>query len=86
VLGRVFQVFLKFLVELGHRVLPLLFAFFDFVELFLQTRRVLQIENILEVFHQQIGDNQADLGGNELPTDLLHVLPLLNRGENGRVR
>ena len=82
VLLGVLQVLLEFLVELGHGVLPFFFAFFDFVEFFFQTRRVLQIENVAEIFHQQIGDDQSDLGGCEFSSDLLYVLPLLNGGEN----
>ena len=86
VLFGILQVLLEFLPEVRHGVLPLLFSFFDFVELFFQTRRVLHIENVLEVLDQQIGDDETNLGRNKLAAELLNILPLLNRGKNGSVR
>ncbi len=52
----------ELLVELSQRVFPLFFSFFNFVELFFEARGVLEIENVLEVFDQQIGDDQANFG------------------------
>ena len=43
------------------------------------------VEDVVEVFDQQIGDDQSDFGGSELAAVLLHVLAFLNGGENGRV-
>ena len=85
VLFGILEILLEFLVEVGQGVGPLLFAFFDFVEFLFQTRGVLHIENVAEVFDQQIGDDQADFGRRKFAADFLHVLPLLNGGENRRV-
>ena len=76
---------LELLVELLQSVGPALLAVFDFVELFFQPRRVLGIEDVFEVLHQQVGDHKADLGRDKLPADLLHVLPLLDGADDGRV-
>src|SRR6202140_1206508 len=75
----------KLLVKLGERVVPCLLAFFNLVELFFQPRGVLEIENIFEILDQQIGDDQADLRGSELASNLLRVLPLLDRAQNRRI-
>ena len=48
----IFEIFLEFLVEVGEGVGPLLFAFFDIVEIFFQPRRVLNVENVAEIFHR----------------------------------
>ena len=82
---RILQVLLETLVEVRHRVGPLLFALLDFVEFFLQSRGVLRIEDVGKVFDQQIGHYQPDLGRHELATDLLHVLALLDGAQNGSV-
>ena len=80
------QVLGKLLVELSERVSPLLFAFLDFVEFFFQPRRVLHIEDVAKILDQQIGNHQSDLSWHEFPAEFLHILPLLNRAEDGRVR
>ena len=54
------------LVELRQGVGPVLLAVFDLVEFLFETRCVLRIEDVLEVFDQQIGNHQADFRGNEL--------------------
>ena len=79
------EILFKTLVEVGQRVRPLLLAFFNFVQFFFQASGVLEIENVAEVFHQQIGHDQTDFCGNELATQFLHVLALLDGAENGRV-
>jgi len=66
VLFGVSEILGKFLIKLGERAVPRLLAFFNLVELFFQARGVLEIENILEVLDQQIGDDQANFGGHEL--------------------
>ena len=66
--------------------MPRLLAFFNLVEFFFQARRVLEVENILEVLDQQIGDNQADLCRSELASDFLRIHPLLDGAENRGVR
>ena len=43
------------------------------------------VEDVVEVLDQQVGHDQADLGGDELAAVLLHVLALLNGGEDGGV-
>ena len=53
--------------------MPGLLAFFNLVEFFFQARGVLEVENILEVLDQQIGDDQADLRGSELASNFLRV-------------
>ena len=73
-------------VEFGERVSPCFLAFFNLVELFFETRGVLDIENVAEVFHQQIGDDQTDFRGRKLPSYFLHVLALLDRAENRGIR
>ena len=62
------------LVEFGEGISPGFLALFDLVELFFEARGVLDVENVAEVFHQQIGDDQSDFGGRELAAQLLHVL------------
>ncbi len=81
----IFEILLKFLVELCKRVGPLLLAFFDFVEFFFQPRGIGHVEDIAEVFHQQIRHHQPNFGRSKLPPQLLHVLPLLDRRQNRRV-
>ncbi len=46
----IFEIFGEPFVEFAQRVSPLLFAFFDLVELFLESRRVFDIENIAGSF------------------------------------
>jgi hypothetical protein len=53
----------KLFVKLGERVVSRLLALFNLVEFFFQARGVLEVENILEVLDQQIGDDQANFGG-----------------------
>ena len=55
----------KFLVEIAQRVSPLLLAFFDFVQLFFQTRGVLDIENVGKVLYQKISHDQPDFRRHE---------------------
>ena len=57
VLGGVFEVLLEFLVEVGKSLRPSFLALFNFVQFFFEPCGVLDIENIREVFHQQIGHN-----------------------------
>ena len=78
--------FCELLVEALQRVGPGLLAILDLVEFLFQPRRVLRIEDVFEVLDQQIGDDKADLGGDKLPADLLHVLALLDGADNGGVR
>ena len=82
------EVLLELVVELPQRVGPLLLAVFDLVEFFFETSRVLRIEYVLEVLNQQIGDDQADFRRDEFSAapGLLHVLALLDRAHDGRVR
>src|SRR5689334_22438722 len=82
---RILEIFLEALVELRHRVGPLLFALFDLIELFFETRGISRIEDLREVLDQQIGDDQADFCRHELAANLLDVLTLLNRSQNGSV-
>ena len=86
VLLGVAEVLLELLVEIAERVGPLFLAFFDLVQLFFQPGRVLEIENVLEVLHQQVGHHQPDLGRHEFSAQLLHVLALLDGADNRRVR
>ena len=74
------------LVEVAERVRPGFFAFFDLVQFFFQPGGVLDIENVAEIFHQQIGHHQADFRRRKFSAQLLHVLPLLDGAENGGVR
>ena len=51
------EIFGEALVEFGERVNPGFFALFDLVEFFFEAGCVLNVENVAEVFHQQIGDD-----------------------------
>ena len=53
----IFEVLLEFLIEVGHGVLPLLFAFFYLIEFFFEPRSVLQIEDVAEILDQQVSDD-----------------------------
>ncbi len=81
----ILEFFSELLVEALQRVGPRLFAILDFVKFFFQAGSVLRIEDVLEVLHQQIGDNEPDFGRDELPANLLHILPLLNGADDGGV-
>ena len=88
VLFGVGEVLLELVVELLQRVGPLFLAVFDLVEFLFQARRVLRIEDVLEVVDQQIGDDHADLGGDEFSAAagrLVHVLALLDGAQDGGV-
>ena len=78
------QLFLKVPVEALQQIGPLLLAFFDLVQLLFQLRRVLRIEDVGEVLHQQFRHHHPDLGGKEPPAatrgwDLRHILAILDR-------
>src|SRR5262249_44203128 len=79
------EVFLKLFVKLAQRVSPFLLAFFNFVQLFFQPRRVCGIEDFFKVLDQQIGHHQSRFRWYELAADFLHVLPLLDRRDNRRI-
>ena len=51
------------LVEAAQSVSPGFFAFFDFVQLFFESRRIFDVEDIAEILDQQIGHHQPDFGG-----------------------
>ena len=70
----VFEILFELLVEVAQRVSPLLLAFFDFVQFFFQAGRVLDIENIPEVFDQKVGNDQSDLRRDKLATEFLRIL------------
>ena len=82
---RIAEVFLEFLVKITERLRPTFLTFFDFVELFFQPRRVLDIEDVAKIFNQQIGHDQTNLGWEELPSRFLQILPFLNCAEDGRI-
>src|SRR6202012_905311 len=85
----IFRLVGKVAVEAGEQVGPLLAAIFDVVQLGLELGRVLRIEDVREVLHQQIGNDGPNFGGNETASttaDLLHVLAILNRINDGRIR
>jgi hypothetical protein len=52
-------------VEAVQQVRPLLFAFFDVIELFFELGGVRHVEDVREALHQQVADHHADLGGIE---------------------
>src|SRR5205807_9433275 len=72
-------------VELRHGVGPLLLAFFDLVEFFFKSGGVSHVEIVTEVVHEEVGDDQADLGGRKFSAHLGDVLALLNRAQDGGV-
>ena len=85
VLFGVLQVLVEALVELAHGLAPVELAVFDLVELLFHPRRVLHVEDVVEALEQQIGHHHAEFGGREVAAFLLHVLALLNGGEDGGV-
>src|SRR5579864_57980 len=85
VLLSVFEILGEAFVELRHGVGPLLFAFFDLVEFFFQAGGVGHVENVTEVVHEEVGDDEADLGGRKFSAHLGDVLALLDRAQDGGV-
>ena len=80
------EVFSEPFVELSQGICPLLFALFNLIQFFFQASGVLHVKNVAEIFDQQIGNHQPDLGRNKLSADLLCVLPLLDRAQDRRIR
>src|SRR5713226_1661707 len=78
VLLGVFEILGELLVKLGKRIGPSLLALFNLVEFFFQARGVLEIENVLEVFHQQVRDDQANFGRSKLSPYFGRVLAFLD--------
>src|SRR5579864_8251612 len=85
VLFSVFEILLEFFVELAQGVGPLLLAFLNLVELFFEAGGVLRVENVLEIFDEQVSDDQAYFGGHKFAAHLLHVLPFLDGAQDGGV-
>ena len=79
VLRGVPEVLLEFLVKIAERLYPTFFALLDLIEFFFQPCRVLHVEDVTEVFDQQIGYNQANLRRRKFPAEFLHVLAFLDR-------
>ena len=44
------------------------------------------VEDVAEVFDQQVGDDEADFGRRKFAAELLHVLAFLDGAQNGRIR
>ena len=78
----VFEVLGEAFVELRHGVGPLLLAFFDLVEFFLEPRGVLHVEDVAEILDQQVRDDEANLRRRKFAAQLLNVLALLNCAQN----
>ena len=88
VLAGVFEVLFELGVELVQGVGPLDFAFLDLVELLFHAGGELVVEDVLEIFDQQFGDDEADLGGEELSAaagGLLHVAAIDDGAHDGGV-
>src|SRR5207302_7912811 len=85
VLLGVAEVFLELLIEAAQGVGPLLFSFFDVVQLFFQLGGVLVFEDVGEIRDQQVRHHHPDLRRDELAADFLHVLALLNGADDRRV-
>ena len=68
------EVLLELLPELVEGVEEVVLPLLDLVELLLHGRGVLDVHDVLEVLDQQVGHQEAELGGIELGLALLHVL------------
>src|SRR5579862_298831 len=79
------QVFLELFVEPIQRVGPGHFAVFDLVQLFFHARGIGEIENVAEVFYQQVADHHAELGGIKTSLGFFHVSAVLDHGKNGGI-
>ena len=80
------EVLFEFLIKLVQGLDPGHLSIFDFVQLLFHTGGVLDIEDIFEMFDQQVRHNGAQLGRFELALVFCDVLALLNRRPNGCVR
>src|SRR5712691_1843600 len=78
VLLGVFEILGELFVKLGERVGPRFLALFNFVQFLFQARGVLEVENVLEVFNQQVGHDQADFRWSKLSAYFRRVLALLD--------
>src|ERR1035441_525945 len=85
VLFGVLQVLVEPFVELADSLAPGDLPRFNLVEFLLHAGGVLDIEDVVEVLEQQAGDDSAQFGGVEPAALLLHILALLNGGEDGGV-
>ena len=72
-------------VEALEQVSPLFSSLFDGVELAFELRGVASLKDVGEIFHQQRGDHGSHLRGHELLRDLLDVVALLDRINDGGV-
>src|SRR5712691_11799710 len=79
------EALLEGLVELVEHLHPLHLAFLDLVELVLHPGGELDVEDARERVDQELVDDLAQVGGEEAVLLLLHVLLVLDGGEDGRV-
>ena len=88
VLAGVFEVLLELGVELVQGGGPLDFAVFDLVEFLFHAGGELVVEDVLEIFDEQFGDDEADFGGEEFSAasgGLLHVAAIDDGADDGGV-
>ena len=76
------QVLLELLPELVQGVQEVVRSLLDLVQLLLHGGGVLDVHDVLEVLDQEVGDQEAELGGPELGVPLLHVLAGLDGGDD----
>jgi hypothetical protein len=84
-LRRLLEILLELLPELIEGVEEVVLALLDLVELGFEGGRVLDVHDVLEVLDEQIGHEEAELGGVELGLALLHVVAGFDGPDDGRV-
>ena len=57
---------LKTFIEGGHHFLPLFFALSNLIEVLLHLSGEVVVHNLLEMFHQEVVNHDADVSGEEL--------------------
>ena len=84
--ARIDQLLLEVVVEAIQQVRPLLLPILHRVQLAFEPRRVLRVEDVREVLHQQPRHHRPNLGRHKLRPDLLHIVAVLDRIDNRRIR
>ena len=73
-------------IEFLHQRHPVPFAFGDVVQLRLHLRGEIYVDQIGEILHQHIVDDDAGFGGMVTARLTIHITALFNRRENRRIR
>src|SRR5882724_4096084 len=73
------ELFFKVPIEALQQICPLLLTLFHVIQFTLQLCRVIELEDVWEVLHQQLRHHHTDLSRDELSLHLLDIVPLLDR-------